>query len=392
MFYSVIVASEEEIQAKIKFANILFKIDKIKNATDPLIKLAHLDFFKIATLFGQGFRYIELLTELEKRFKSFLKTHHITPLKVREGINKWYVNKQYGLPVALPIPLGSELISQPKQNQALLLFFYDQLLKLKILTPNKSLDEQLFYCAGIIESAQIEEQLAKGNLFLDVGPVNILLHGKYSHLLQFVLIGIAIELNLLTLTTPLGELVKLLIDKKNEIQTLKDKNPKTYSAWDYVLDRQSSGKLVGPEGLNLIMLSSIAKENCGLFHTYWYYSHTKKLKNQMDFEKLSGVAGAGELITRILRNPFDILVTPKEFYEKRNRLSFIGNNMYFKQERNSNFQKIEEKIRAQHGFVSVKNPSFVNPSHEATPLIPPTRRPSLFSSCFPCFYGKKESK
>jgi hypothetical protein len=72
------------------------------------------------------------------------------------------------------------------------LFLVTQLKELGFLNKRKRVDELILYINGLAAPEELNPKLEEGKLFLDQG-LNSFQHGKYPHILQLVLIGMAMR-------------------------------------------------------------------------------------------------------------------------------------------------------------------------------------------------------
>jgi hypothetical protein len=240
----------------------------------PHIKLD--DFAQeIEILLASTYKLNPLLKTLEAKFTEFLEIYQPNPLEDYQlQFNQWYFDDLKGIPSTLPIPTTHDLefARKTKAYDALILFFYQELLSLDYL--NNPIEEALIYCATYANPRDLNEKLRQGKLFVDSGLISVTAHGKYTHLLQLILIGYAQQSSLITNKIKWRNLVNMLVEKKYL-------NGKPYFLWNQLLDYIPGRHTYGsdPFSLNITMLLN-RKDLWPTLHQYWGLSYIKHLVKQ----------------------------------------------------------------------------------------------------------------
>jgi hypothetical protein len=265
----------------------------------------------------------------------------------------------------LPLPSDVDLASYrvrkadaTRAKDVLLLFLFEQLVRLGIFSADKDIDEQIFYCLGLVsDKVLIEAQMLAGKLPVENGAHHIVDHGKYTHLLQLVLIGIGRELQVeylqdLHLSTP--EIVKVFLDPKHNIKT---SDGASINGWDFCLDSANGEYLYGPQALNSYLLSPHAAKRCATFHRYWSLTYVRMLFQQFEADTLLSRANKSkhllaDSLTIIIGRLRSSSLCPEEFVEahkvKHQTMELCrGQPMFHKgPQRTAEFKRIAVTIRA----------------------------------------------
>ncbi len=348
----IVLETKEEIARLIQKANIN------ASATNTQVICQHRyhkDFLNIRCFFlGSARGLPPLLKILEQKFVIFLENYfpkQVTTMSFSPQFSYWLYDQTKGIPRALPIPTSVDIekVQSWKAHSALLLFFYQELLELGILSADSPLDETLMYCLGYVDGPAMQQQMQQGKLFVDTGPVNVVSHGKYSHLLQLILIGLAQQQEMLNLSFPLNQLVSILIDPKHDF--IKDTQRR--NGWDYCLDL-SSDNLFGPFGLTIFMLSTIAREACPRLHSYLGFSYIKKIMQQTKEnypEQDVKISTINDAITEVLKTHAQLKPAKQSYredYSRRYEATEISEKLFHKNKRSEEFKQKAEKIRTHY--------------------------------------------
>jgi hypothetical protein len=159
-----------------------------------------------------------------------------------------------------------------KQNGVLHDFLEFYLKKLNVLHSGGRIANFLSF----IQPEIAENWIRQGNLFIDTGSPYSTVHGKYSHLLQFVLLGIKRKNDptFLSHFIHLSDLIKYLSSPFLKI------NKNIGSLWFFVLDTLHDNSMIGPISINSLFLCDIALEHCENFAMAYRTHYAKKIINE----------------------------------------------------------------------------------------------------------------
>jgi hypothetical protein len=275
---------------------------KYKNAIKPYLLFEWLDklkadlsrFFRLQNNFGIAMSIHDLLRDqgnvktllhhLEQNFLRFLNGYGLKIQIPNPEFANWVYNKENFSPSLFPLPTSNDLLQAKKlkKQSALTLFFYHELLRLGYF--NAPLEDSLIYCTGYAKPEKLNEKLMEEKLFVDAGYFRVTGHGKYTHLLQLILIAYAQNMGIISKHYSGANLVKWLIETK--ASTADGTRP----FWDIIIDhlptRGADTYSSDPFSLNITMLLD-PDNQFPMLHRYWSFSYIKNLIKQVQFESKS---------------------------------------------------------------------------------------------------------
>lgn len=344
------------------------KLDEVCRQSDFLLGTPSNDFEKIKFFFSRIYHYDQVLVEFERRFNRFLVTYQIT-ISSRNIFKKWAtLNKK--IPYFIPaidqfelddIKLAENLRPLHEQQNIFLLFLFSQLLDLKILSDEKTLDEQLVYLSDLVDGKVINQyMLDKKVLYVDSGYSNNITHGKYIHLIQYVLLGIALREGLLTIPTLVNSIDKPGWFHEQLLHHLFKQNIKSVLAYDYCFENFGEDKIAGAPGLNLFLLTDLFSRSCPIFAGFFRFNYLKNMAKNWRQYRAYGVDFKEYLsfsidnIGGFEKMDDDSWIKWHESYIDPDANYISTDGLLHKSRRGDKFIGLEARIRKDYGYEKLK--------------------------------------
>ncbi len=347
---------DELLKKNIKSLNDLNK--KSTSLTDDAVKIKFFfeNIFQLHTVFG----------EFEDRFNHFVNQYKLDFEKY--PLFEDYLTETKEIPFFIPFISKDELESvqvlegfRPIKDQKniLLLFLFSQLIDLTILSGTKSLDQQLIYLSELIDRDFLNHYILTNRvLYIDAGYLHNVTHGKYIHLIQYILLGIALKQGVISLPILVGstatsgwfhtQLLKNLFSHTNKHGV---------SLYDVCFENFAANKIAGAPGINFFLLTRYFGEYCPNFSALFRYSYVKsRAKIWRKRKKLNSdfVSYQKSLLSYI--GKFDAMESPffqkwhTHYVEELEHCKERG--MLNKKNRSADFIRLEALIRMNYQYKS----------------------------------------